>query len=40
LRAGDALHLAISAEQGATLCTLHHRLGEAAPVVGVGSVLL
>jgi uncharacterized protein len=40
LRAGDALHLAICAEQGATLCTLDHRLREAAPVVGVGSVLL
>jgi uncharacterized protein len=40
LRAGDALHLAICAEWGATLCTLDRRLGEAAPVVGVGSVLL
>jgi uncharacterized protein len=40
LGAGDALHLAICAEWGATLCTLDRRLGEAAPVVGVGSVLL
>jgi predicted nucleic acid-binding protein len=40
LRAGDALHLAICAEHGATICTLDRRLGEAAPVVGVGSVLL
>jgi len=40
LRAGDALHLAICAEHGATLCTLDRRLGDAAPVVGVGSILL
>ena len=40
LRAGDALHLAICADQGATLCTLDRRLGEAASAVGVGSVLL
>jgi uncharacterized protein len=40
LRAGDALHLAICAEHGATLCTLDQRLGEAAPQVGVASVLL
>src|SRR5271168_4709610 len=29
LRAGDALHLAISADHGATLCTLDRRLAEA-----------
>lgn len=35
LRAGDALHLAICAEQGATLCTLDRRLAEAGAAVGV-----
>jgi uncharacterized protein len=40
LRAGDSLHLAICADQGATLCTLDRRLGEAAPLVGVEAVLL
>jgi uncharacterized protein len=40
LRAGDALHLAICAEHGATICTLDRRLGEAASVVGVGLVSL
>jgi uncharacterized protein len=40
LRAGDALHLAICAEQGATLCTLDRRLGEAAPTLGVKAVQL
>jgi uncharacterized protein len=40
LRAGDALHLAICANRGAKLCTLDRRLGEAAPRVGVESVLL
>jgi predicted nucleic acid-binding protein len=33
LRAGDALHLAIAAEHGATLCTLDRRLAEAGPAV-------
>ncbi len=40
LRAGDALHLAISAEYGATMCTLDLALGRAAPLVGVALVLL
>ena len=40
LRAGDALHLAICAESGATICTLDQGLGNAAPLVGVASVLL
>jgi predicted nucleic acid-binding protein len=40
LRAGDALHLAICANQGASLCTLDRRLGKAASQVGVESVLL
>jgi hypothetical protein len=35
LRAGDALHLAICANHGASLCTLDRRLAEAAPRVGV-----
>lgn len=35
LRAGDALHLAVCAEYGATLCTLYRRLAEAAASVGV-----
>ena len=35
LRAGDALHLAICAEQGATLCTLDQQLSEAASTLGV-----
>ena len=40
LRAGDALHLAICADQGATICTLDRRLAEAALVAGVDAVLL
>ena len=40
LRAGDALHLAICANHGATLSTLDRRLAEAASQVGVASVLL
>ena len=40
LRAGDALHLAICVNRGAALCTLDRRLGEAAPQVGVESLLL
>ncbi len=40
LRAGDALHLAICANHGATACTLDRRLAEAAPRVGVESALL
>jgi predicted nucleic acid-binding protein len=35
LRAGDALHLAIAAEHGATVQTLDQRLGAAGPVLGV-----
>ncbi|HXE23989.1 MAG TPA: type II toxin-antitoxin system VapC family toxin [Roseiarcus sp.] len=35
LRAGDALHLAICANHGGSLCTLDRRLAEAAPRVGV-----
>ncbi len=35
LRAGDALHLAIASEHGATVHTLDQRLAEAGPVLGV-----
>ena len=40
LRAGDALHLAICADHGATLCTLDRRLAEAGPALGVKTTLL
>ena len=40
LRAGDALHLAVCADHGATLCTLDRRLGKAGPSLGVKTILL
>jgi predicted nucleic acid-binding protein len=40
LRAGDALHLAVCADRGATLCTLDRRLSEAGSELGVTSELL
>ncbi|RAZ92575.1 VapC toxin family PIN domain ribonuclease [Mesorhizobium hawassense] len=40
LRAGDALHLAIASEHGATLHTLDQRLAEAGPPLGVPTQLL
>jgi uncharacterized protein len=40
LRAGDALHLAICAENGATLCTLDRRLSAAGTALGVKTILL
>ena len=40
LRAGDALHLAICADHGVTLCTLDRDLGKAGPALGVKTVLL
>lgn len=40
LRAGDALHLAIASEQGATLCTLDDDLAVAAPHFGVSVIHL
>jgi predicted nucleic acid-binding protein len=40
LRAGDALHLAICADRGATLCTLDRRLSEAGSALGVTTALL
>jgi predicted nucleic acid-binding protein len=39
LRAGDALHLAIASERGATLHTLDRRLAEAGPALGVATNL-
>ena len=39
LRAGDALHLAVCAEQGVTLCTLDGRLNAAASALGVKTAL-
>ena len=39
LRAGDALHLAIASEHGATVHTLDRRLSEAGPVLGVPTKL-
>jgi predicted nucleic acid-binding protein len=35
LRAGDALHLAICSDHGATLCTLDRRLSDAGSVLGI-----
>ena len=40
LRAGDALHLAICADHGATLCTLDRRLSKAGSPLAVKTVLL
>ncbi|MFT9330588.1 MAG: type II toxin-antitoxin system VapC family toxin [Acetobacter persici] len=40
LRAGDALHLAVCVDQGATLWTLDRRLAEAGPHVGLATTLL
>src|SRR5438874_9425563 len=40
LRAGDALHLAICADHGATLCTLDRRLSDAGLALGVKTMLL
>jgi uncharacterized protein len=40
LRAGDALHLAVCADHGATLCTLDRRLSQAGPPLGVATLLL
>jgi len=40
LRAGDALHLAVASEQGATVYTLDQRLAEAGPPLGVSTLLL
>lgn len=40
LRAGDALHLAIASEHGATMHTLDRRLAEACPALGVPTQVL
>lgn len=40
LRAGDALHLAVASDHGATMHTLDRRLAEAAPALGVPAQLL
>lgn len=40
LRGGDALHLAVCADHGATLCTLDRGLGKAGPTLGVKTILL
>jgi len=40
IRAGDALHLAIAFDHGATLCTLDRRLGDAGPPLGVLTLLV
>ena len=40
LRAGDALHLAVAAQHGATVHTLDQRLAAAGPVLGVPTQLL
>ena len=40
VRANDALHLAIAAAQGATVCTLDQRLAVAGPELGVPTQLL
>jgi hypothetical protein len=40
LRASDALHLAVAAGNGASICTLDQRLAGAAPLVGVLSWLV
>jgi len=40
LRAGDALHLAVASDAGATVQTLDRRLAEAGPELGVPTELL
>ncbi len=40
LRAGDALHLAVCADHGTTLCTLDRRLSDAGPALGIKTMLL
>lgn len=35
LRAGDALHLAVAADHGASLCTLDRRMAAACPLLGI-----
>jgi uncharacterized protein len=40
LRAGDALHLAVCADYGATLCTLDRRFSAAASELGVKTAIV
>lgn len=40
LRAGDALHLAVASEHGATVHTLDQRLADAGPALGVPARLM
>lgn len=40
IRAGDALHLAIASDHGATVHSLDQRLVEAGPALGVPTLLL
>ncbi len=40
LRAGDALHLAIAVEHGATIVTLDRTMANAASALGLGALLL
>lgn len=40
LRAGDALHVAVAAGLGATICTLDKRLADGAIALGVGADLV
>ena len=40
IKGGDALHLAIAFDHGATLCTLDRRLNEAGPALGVATLLV
>ncbi len=40
LRSGDALHLAICAHHGATLCTLDDRLADAGAPLGIATTRL
>lgn len=40
LRAGDALHLAVAQESGATVHTLDQRLARAGPALGISVALL
>lgn len=40
LRSGDALHLAVAAENGATLCTLDRRLADGGRSLGVSTRLV
>jgi uncharacterized protein len=39
LRAGDALHLAICADRGATLCTLDQKLAACGEALGIGTTV-